>query len=40
MGRGALKYAAAGTDRPWKMNQKKLSPRYTTSWNDVPVVRA
>jgi DNA polymerase V len=40
MGRGAIKYAAAGTERPWKMNQKKLSPRYTTSWKDVPVVRA
>jgi len=39
-GRGALKYAAAGIDRPWKMNQRKLSPRYTTRWNDVPVVRA
>jgi DNA polymerase V len=40
MGRGALKYAAAGTERPWEMNQKKLSPRFSTSWNDVPVVLA
>jgi len=39
-GRGALKYAAAGIDRPWKMNQRKLSPRYTTNWPDVPVVWA
>jgi DNA polymerase V len=39
-GRGSLKYAAAGTDRPWRMNQGKLSPRYTTNWPDVPVVRA
>lgn len=40
LGRDTVKYAAAGIDRPWKMNQKKLSPRYTTSWADVPVVRA
>lgn len=40
LGRDTVKYAAAGMDRPWKMNQKKLSPRYTTTWADVPVVRA
>ena len=39
-GRGALTYAAAGVDRPWRMNQKKLSPRYTTQWSDLPVAKA
>lgn len=40
MGRNVLFYAAQGTNRTWKMRQLKLSPRYTTNWNDLPVVRA
>lgn len=39
-GRNTLKYAAAGVDRPWRMNQKKLSPRYTTQWSDIPIAKA
>ncbi|HTY08678.1 MAG TPA: Y-family DNA polymerase [Candidatus Edwardsbacteria bacterium] len=39
-GRGALKYAAAGVERPWKMRQLKLSPRFTTQWEDLPVAKA
>jgi len=40
LGRNALFYAAQGADRTWKMRQLKLSPRYTTSWNDLPVAKA
>ncbi len=40
MGRGTLKYAAAGINRPWKMRQMMLSPRFTTSWEDLPVAKA
>jgi DNA polymerase V len=40
LGRGALKYAAAGIDRPWRMRQMKLSPRFTTRWADLPIVKA
>ncbi|NOT52066.1 MAG: Y-family DNA polymerase [Chitinophagaceae bacterium] len=30
-----LKFAASGTDRNWKMQQNKLSPRYTTRWEEL-----
>lgn len=31
---------ACGTDnQAWAMKQRMLSPRYTTSWNDLPIVR-
>lgn len=33
-GRAGLKAAA-----PWEMHRRMLSPRYTTNWADVPVVR-
>jgi DNA polymerase V len=38
-GRGAMQVAAAGLGRPWRMRQSRLSPRYTTSWEEIPVVR-
>lgn len=34
----ALKFAASGTDRNWKMRQEFRSPRYTTRWNELPEV--
>jgi DNA polymerase V len=39
-GRGAITSAAAGTSRPWRMKQAHRSPRYTTCWNDLAVVKA
>lgn len=33
-----LRFAATGVDRNWKMRQEHRSPRYTTRWNEVPVV--
>tara|TARA_R110000868_G_scaffold104087_6_gene286283 strand:- start:366 stop:1619 length:1254 start_codon:yes stop_codon:yes gene_type:complete len=35
-----LRSAACGTDnKAWAMRQNMLSPRYTTSWIDLPIVR-
>jgi DNA polymerase V len=42
-GRGALQLASSGLDgerRPWSMRQERRTPRYTTSWDEMPVVRA
>jgi DNA polymerase V len=39
-GRNTVFYAAQGVAKPWKMRQLKLSPRYTTSWADLPVAKA
>jgi len=34
-GRGALRVAAEGYDKTWKMKQEFLSKQYTTDWNDI-----
>lgn len=42
-GRGTLLLASAGLKGPrrdWEMTQNLLTPRYTTSWLDLPVARA
>jgi len=39
-GRGTLSYAASGFERPWWMRQTRKSPLFTTSWKDLPRVRA
>ncbi|MGY3211877.1 Y-family DNA polymerase [Mucilaginibacter sp. HD30] len=38
-GRGALRVAAEGYDKTWKMKQEFLSKQYTTNWNDIIVVK-
>ncbi|MBT4482749.1 MAG: DUF4113 domain-containing protein [Candidatus Latescibacteria bacterium] len=40
MGSGTLKYAAEGLDKPWGMRVERRSPRYTTRWEELPLVRA
>ncbi|HNW70211.1 MAG TPA: Y-family DNA polymerase [Bacteroidales bacterium] len=35
VGQGAVKFAVQGTKRRWKMHQERLSPQYTTKWNDL-----
>ncbi len=40
MGRGHVRYAAEGFGQPWQTKFEKRSPRYSTSWDDLPVVRA
>ncbi|MGQ9841971.1 MAG: Y-family DNA polymerase [Spirochaetota bacterium] len=37
-GRGAVYFASEGVVRPWAMRRQYLSPRYTTHWDEIPVV--
>jgi len=38
-GRGAVRFGAEGeADAPWHMKHTRRSPRYTSSWNDLPTV--
>ncbi len=37
-GEDALKYAREGLDVGWGMRQHSRSPRYTTRWDEVPVI--
>lgn len=39
-GRGVLRLAAEGTEKPWQMRRGNLSPRYTTEWSGLAKVRA
>lgn len=39
-GRDTIKYACSGTRRTWSMNRARLSRRYTTNWDELPLVRA
>lgn len=39
-GRGTLRSSAEGVTKAWQMRRGNLSPAYTTSWEDVPCVRA
>lgn len=40
MGRGSLKLASQGLEqRGWKLRAEYLSPRYTTSWDDIPKIK-
>jgi len=35
MGRDIVKFAIQGTRRRWKLRQEKLSPHYTTNWDEL-----
>ncbi|WP_417318491.1 Y-family DNA polymerase [Emcibacter sp.] len=39
-GGNTVSFASSGIRRSWAMNQKLLSPRYTTRWNDIRRVSA
>ena len=36
-GRGTLKLGAEGVNQEWRMKREKMSPRYTTCWDELPV---
>lgn len=36
---GAIKLATTGINQQWKMRRERLSPAYTTRWQDIPLVR-
>ncbi|UNK62712.1 Y-family DNA polymerase [Buttiauxella ferragutiae] len=38
-GKGALYFAGQGIEQPWKMKRAMLSPRYTTRWSDLRMVK-
>ncbi len=40
MGRGKLVYASCGTEQAWKTVAAMRSPRYTTQWSELMVVKA
>lgn len=37
-GRNTLNLAIQGTTKIWQPNAKMLSPKYTTNWDDIPVI--
>jgi DNA polymerase V len=39
-GRDVLFIAAQGHDQHWSMRRKFLSPKYTTRWADIPIIKA
>ena len=39
-GRDVLHLASAGVGQRWAMRAENRTPRYTTDWNELPVVRA
>lgn len=39
-GRNTVQTAAAGTLKPWRMRRARLSPSYTTDWDELPVATA
>jgi len=39
-GRGTMRFASEGIDHRWRMRREKVSPAYTTRWEEVPVARA
>ena len=39
-GSGSVQIASAGIVKPWQMRREIKSPSYTTSWTEIPVVKA
>ncbi len=39
MGRDKVRIASQGFDREWKLRQEKLSPNYTTQWDDILTIK-
>ena len=39
-GRNTVYYAAEGNGKPWQMRRSYLSNRYTTEWQEIPLVKA
>jgi DNA polymerase V len=37
-GTQALRVAATGTDQSWKMKSENVSPKYTSHWDQLPLV--
>lgn len=37
-GRGTLRSGAEGITKAWRMKRERMSPGYTTDWNQIPIV--
>jgi len=35
-GRGTVRYLAEGLEQPWQMRRGRMTPRYTTCWDELP----
>lgn len=35
-----MRFAVSGLERPWWLKSQWRSPRYTTRWEELPVVKA
>jgi len=40
LGKGAVGFGAVPDDAPWKMRCGNRSPSFTTSWDDLPLIKA
>ena len=38
-GRGTIFHLAEGVKKPWQMRRDMLTPNYTTSWSQIPLVK-
>lgn len=38
-GRGTIFHLSEGIAKPWQMRHDMLTPNYTTSWSQIPVVK-
>jgi DNA polymerase V len=38
-GKNTVQYACAGLSKEWEMRREKMSPEFTTSWEDIPRVK-
>lgn len=39
LGSGTLRFAREGLSKKWHQRRKKVSPRYTTKWQELPLVK-
>jgi DNA polymerase V len=39
-GSDTLIQAGSGIERPWRMRRERMSRRFTTSWEELPMVKA
>jgi DNA polymerase V len=38
LGRGTLRFAAEGVEQPWRMRRERVTPSYTSDWDELPRV--
>ena len=38
-GKGNIQFAGQGLNADWRMKRGQLSPRYTTQWRHIPIIK-